>query len=55
METVLKTNFMEYLLIKLYEYDKSGIMDYNLLKLFQDDFKDFIIIIFKRVYILSEL
>ena len=54
-ETASKTDFTEYLLTKLYGYDKSGITDYNLLELFQDNFKDFTTTTFKRVYTPPEL
>ena len=54
-ETASKTDFTEYLLTKLYEYDESEITNHNLLELFQDDFKDFTIITFKRAYTLPEL
>ena len=54
-ETASKADFTEYLLTKLHGYDESGITDHNLLELFQDDFKDFTTMIFKRAYTPPEL
>ena len=50
-----KADFMEYLLTKLHEYDKTKSSNYNFWKLFQDDFKDFTTTTFERAYTLPEL
>ena len=54
-EILSENQFLEYLEIKLYRYDKSKVIDYNLWELFREDFENFITEIFRDKYEIRDL